>query len=94
MGIKGNVPVLFADLFDAKPLRSIAAHEFGKASDRDSTRSRHELQESGTHLVVTGFPDKLPEPGNLFGGPGVVTVDRVSVPVLDVDLLDPAQQQL
>ena len=56
-----------AYFFNAESLRSVAAHELGKATDRNSTSAGDELQQSRPSLVIALF-DQLPEPLDLKTG--------------------------
>lgn len=56
---------------------------------------RDQLPTEAQHLLaVTGGPTDLPEPDDLFAVPGVVSIDRVPLPVLQVHLLHAAEHHL
>lgn len=57
-GVRSRQPRVLAHLLDAVALRSVRAHQLGKAADRHATRARHELQQTGALLVVR-FAHKL-----------------------------------
>lgn len=86
--------VTTAPLLDGKLLWTIGAVELTEAVHRDARGAGDELQHTGTHLIVEA-EQALPKVVDCLAARAVAAlVDRVSLPIFDVNLLQAAHQQL